>query len=301
MADAVATPAPRTAPLDDVMLAMDVVDTLRQRERLVASELATEDQEAAMLQNLRSIYASQGIAVSDDVLLEGVAALREGRFVYRPPVRGPGTRWAYVYVNRAVWARSLLAALVVLALLLFGYDTVFRAPRRALVRDLGAVHASVLTESRDPGASARADSLYALAGTALKRGDDREARAALGTLRDLEAQLRLSYTLRIATDTTGVWRIPDINTAAENYYIIVEPFDAAGKQLTIPVTNEETGKTERVKAFGLRVPPEVFDEIRRDKLDDGIIQRNVFGEKHAGFLEPDYYFDTTGAAITNWD
>jgi hypothetical protein len=55
-------------PLDEVMLAMDVVDTLRHREELVAQELAGGDRDAAMLERLRRIYAAQGIEVPDHVL-----------------------------------------------------------------------------------------------------------------------------------------------------------------------------------------------------------------------------------------
>jgi hypothetical protein len=283
------------------MLAMDVVDTLRHRERLVQTELASDGRDEAMLESLRSIYASQGITVSDEVLKQGVEALAEGRFVYEAPARRPETRWAYVYVNRAKWGRLLLALFVVGALVFYGYDQVFRAPHRALVNDVGRVHATVLAESRDPAATARAETLYSLATTALAKGEDEEARSSLASLRTLEAQLQASYTLRIAAETTGVWRVPDLNTEAANYYIIVEPIDRNGKNIAIDVTNEETGKTERVKSFGLRVSDATFEEIRRDKLDDGIIQRDVFGEKQAGFLQPEYYFDTTGAAITSWD
>ena len=58
-----ATPAaqPPPAQLDEVMLAMDVVDTLRHRERLVAGELAAEGREEDMLERLRRVYQAQGI------------------------------------------------------------------------------------------------------------------------------------------------------------------------------------------------------------------------------------------------
>ncbi len=283
------------------MLAMDVVDTLRHRERLVETELASDGRDEAMLESLRNIYASQGISVSDEVLRQGVKALAEGRFVYEAPERRPETRWAYAYVNRAKWGRLVLALAVVGALVFFGYDQVFKAPHRMLVNDLSSVHAAVLARSKDPAASARADTLYSVATRALAKGEDKEARTSLGSLQSLEAQLQASYTLRISAETTGVWRVPDLNTEAANYYIIVEPIDRNGKNIAIDVTNEETGKTEHVKSFGIRVSDATFEKIRADKLDDGIIQRDNFGEKQAGFLLPEYFFDTTGAAITSWD
>lgn len=305
MADAAAGAPSRggasPAPLDDVMLAMDVVDTLRHRERLIERELGSEAQEEELFESLKSVYASQGIAVTDEILRQGVAALREGRFVYEPPERRPGTRWAYAYVNRGKWGRLLLAVVVVLALVAFGYDAVFRAPRRALASELNQVHAEFVARSLDADATARAQTLFALGEAALAKRDDREARQTLATLKGLEEQLLASYTLRISADTTGVWRVPDLNPEAANFYIIVEPFDRNGRNIAVTVTNEETGNTEKVRRFGLRVSEATFDAIRRDKLDDGIIQNDVFGEKQAGYLQPTYNFDTTGATITEWD
>ena len=69
----------KAAPLDDVMLAMDVVDTLRHREHLVRRELNEKDREKALIARLREIYAGQGIDVPDAVLVEGVNALRDNR------------------------------------------------------------------------------------------------------------------------------------------------------------------------------------------------------------------------------
>jgi Family of unknown function (DUF6384) len=78
--------APRQAQkLDDVMIAMDVVDTLRHREDLVRQELNEEGRESELTARLRQIYRDQGIEVPDQVLADGVKALKDSRFVYTPP------------------------------------------------------------------------------------------------------------------------------------------------------------------------------------------------------------------------
>ena len=57
MAEAAAAEGADTArPLDEVMLAMDVVDTLRHRELLVARELAGEDRDAALKKQLKEAH-----------------------------------------------------------------------------------------------------------------------------------------------------------------------------------------------------------------------------------------------------
>src|SRR5918992_2340861 len=85
--------------LDDLMMAMDVVDTIRHREKLVERELNEEGREANLIARLREIYRQQGIEVSDRALAEGVKALRESRFVYTPPPPG-WTRTVFT-----LWAR----------------------------------------------------------------------------------------------------------------------------------------------------------------------------------------------------
>ena len=73
------------APLDELMLAMDVVDTLRHKELVLERELTAEDRDAKLLEQLREIYTSQGIVVTDEILQRGVDALREERFAYPQP------------------------------------------------------------------------------------------------------------------------------------------------------------------------------------------------------------------------
>jgi hypothetical protein len=138
---------------------------------------------------------------------------------------------------------------------------------------------------------------------ALQGGDTGAARQALESLEAMRAVLDQQYTLRIVNrpgEMTGVWRVPDINTGARNYYIIVEAVDPTGRALRVPITSEETGTTEVVSRWGLRVDEGTFRQIANDKRDDGILQQDRFGTKRRGFLEPDYQLPTTGAAITHW-
>jgi hypothetical protein len=112
-----------------------------------------------------------------------------------------------------------------------------------------------------------------------------------------------AYTLQIVSrpgEKSGVWRIPDANPDARNYYIIVEALSADGRPLQVPVVNEESGQIESVSKWGLRVEEDVFKRIAADKQDDGIIQQRKFGVKRSGQLQPDYLITTTGAAITQW-
>ena len=101
-------------------------------------------------------------------------------------------------------------------------------------------------------------------------------------------------------EITGVWRRPPGNSQARNYYLIVEAIAPDGRKLSLPVRNEETGATETVAKFGVRVPQRVFEAVAQDKRDDGIVQRNRFGVKRRGTLAVDYQMPFEGGFITKW-
>jgi hypothetical protein len=300
---AAASPTDPAHPLDDVMLAMDVVDTLRRRERLVERELDSADREQALKDRLRRVYAAQGIEVSDAVLDEGVRALREDRFTYSPPAPSFAVSLAKLYVSRGRWGKWLLGLIGLgLALVLVWYLLV-AVPRGALPGELEAAHAELTELSTEQPVDARADALLTAAQDALREDDTARARDILDQLEQLREQVAASYQLRILNrpgERSGVWRVPEENPSARNYYLIVEAIGDDGRRLQVPVRNEETGKVEQVERWGVRVDARTFDRVADDKRDDGIIQADLLGVKARGRLEPDYRVETDGAAITEW-
>ncbi len=421
------TDKPEKIDLDEVMLAMDVVDTLRHEQQLVERELASDERDQALFEKLKRMYASQGLEVTDEIIAEGVAALREERFAYRPPPPR-GTLWlARLYVNRRRWAKAAglvvlsLAAVVLVhrfafvepearqrvkaaqdintrisqqqdqltiarqrlanlnqtvksnvdevsrssevaakrllseaALQLTGADTTLQAldklplkpdvtpeslvieaeairhrleQRAGMLNDVqahldkaeGAVAdlsaltmlreklagqlRSLLAESREDAAREQAEKLYADALAALNSGDVQGARKGSSVLQELYGRVIQEYELRIVSRPgaqSGVWREPPNRSGARNYYVIVEAVTPKGERLTMPITSEEDGATRNVSQWGLRVDGSLFEKIRRDKADDGIIQNNRFAVKTRGTLTPRYLMPTTGGAITQW-
>ncbi|MBK1619979.1 hypothetical protein CKO42_16335 [Lamprobacter modestohalophilus] len=292
-----------TAPLDDMMLAMDVVDTLRRQQRLVEQELDSGQREAALKARLKRVYQAQGIEVSEAVLAEGVRALREDRFVYQPPAPSFAVTLARIYVSRSTWGKWLLGGLALLLLLFVAWYLLVVMPRQALPGDLEERHAQVRELARSQTVDAQADQLLAAAQQALREGETGRARDQLIQLEQLRDQLAVGYQLRVVNQPgvrSGVWRIPEANPDTRNYYLIVEAIGAGGRPIPVPVRNEETGKIERVERWGLRVDQKTFERVAADKQDDGIIQDDLLGSKAPGALEPDYRVPASGAAITEW-
>ena len=308
--------------IDDLMLAMDVVDTLRHEEVLVSRELDQASRDAELIERLRRIYRAQGISVPERVLQEGVRALKERRFVYTPPEPSLVTSLALLWINRGRLGRRLLAigALLILGLGVY-YVGVVRPQQQSLEqarveaerqrtdlteripRQLEQTHSDVLAEAKVPEARVRADQLLSDGKAALARSDRVEAEKTLAELRALHSELRLEYTLRIVAggnEPSGVWRIPARNPNARNYYLLVEPVAPDGRVLRLPVTSEEDRRTETVSRWGVRVSEETFESVRRDKADDGIIQRDRVGAKRRGFLEIDYVIPVLGGTILRW-
>ena len=290
-------------PLDDVMLAMDVVDTLRRRERIVQKELDEVGREEDLKERLHRIYAAQGIEVPDSVIEQGVAALKEDRFTYQSPPDSFAIKLARIYVNRGVWGTWLGGIVGVGALAGALYYFAVLAPNAALPDRLEEVYVEAVTLAKSDQARETLERSFS-AGRAALRGDDKAAvREAIRQIEEARDILEQEYRLRIVNrpdERTGVWRIPDINTGARNFYLLVEAVDPAGRVLTVPIENEETRKTERVKRWGLRVDERTFKAVAADKQDDGIIERDRFGEKARGELVPRYEMKTTGGAITRW-
>ncbi|MFN3961314.1 MAG: DUF6384 family protein, partial [Parvularculaceae bacterium] len=106
----------QSSKLDDIMLAMDVVDTLRHDQKITERELAEGDREVDLIERLRDIYRKQGIDVPDEILRQGVKALREERFVYKPPRDSFSVKMARLYVTRGRWGKWALGALAALAI-----------------------------------------------------------------------------------------------------------------------------------------------------------------------------------------
>jgi hypothetical protein len=309
------TVAASTPPLDEVMLAMDVVDTLRHNQDLVARELSEHDREQALIDKLRAIYREQGIDVPDHILKEGVSALGQTRFVYTPPAPGLGTALARLYVARKRWLPAVLTLLVVALLGLGGYFLAYQPYQQAQVqaaqyqlevelpRRMQAVFDTIYEETKVQAATNQAEALLERGTAYAAEGNRVAAQQALDQLTQIRDTLRQVYNLRVVNreDTrSGFWRIPPNNNDATNYYIVVEAIGSDGAALNLPVLNEENSQTETVSMWGLRVPESVYRAVETDKRDDGIIQGNIVGLKQYGFLDVDYAVPVLGGAVTRW-
>lgn len=295
------------APLEDLMAAMDVVDTLRHQQGMVERELDGEGRRERLLQRLRKLYAAQGIEVPDAVLQEGIDALEQERFQYTPVARSWKTRLAKIWVSRTRWGKPV-GFLALVASLFSGFYFVNDVmPERQLRSELPQEVQTSLQEIRqlakNPDIVSDAEQSATQARRAISQQQWPQAQQIVGTMQSVVEQLENEYSIRVVSrprESSGVWRVPPNNPSGRNYYLIVEAVDKQNNVLALDILNQENNKRERRETWGLRVSEQAFHSVAADKEDDGIIQANIVGRKELGYLQPSFSVATTGATITEW-
>lgn len=309
-----AAPAPAKQKLDDLMLAMDVVDTLRHQETVATRELDEDARKAELVQRLRKIYASQGITVSDRIIADGVKALEESRFTYQQTPPSFARTLATLWVTRKTWGLAALGLVVAAGIGVGSYShfVVGGAKRAAeyarveladtLPKALAKVVQTARDEAKAADAVARVGALATAGQAAIARADAPAAKAAIADLDGLVGKLRETWKVQIVTrngERSGVWRVPP-NRTARNYYLIVEAIGPDGRALDREITSEEKGTKKTVKVWGQRVPQTTFDRVAADKRDDGIIENRSVGEKKRGDLAVTWSMPVETGTITEW-
>lgn len=296
-------------------MAMDVVDTLRHREKIFLREIDSAGREEDLVQRLKEIYAAQGMTVPEETIRSGVQAMADNRFAYTPTRPGVLRRLAIIYITRARWWKPVAAVLGACILVAGTYQVSVAMPRAAAERaqqvllnetlpaELEAARSAVLAVSAAQAGIAQADTLHRRGEDALAARDAEAARAAIDALGQLEREIASSYNVRVVNDPdelSGFWREHDDIPGGRNYYLVVEAIDPTGLAVPVTVMDEETGETARVARWGQRVSRTVFEGVAADKRDDAIIQDSIIGSKAPGLLAPTYSVSTPGGAVTQW-
>jgi hypothetical protein len=190
----------------------------------------------------------------------------------KPPAPGLGVTLARLYIHRARWAKGLLAMVALVAVIWGSYTLFVSGPQArrlaAIPRVIEGERQTIVQEAAEADVKARAEQLAAAGKAALQAGKLAAAEQTISELQALRAQLEQTYELRIVSrpdERSGVWRVPQRNPQARNFYIIVEAVTPDGTVLELPVTNEEDGQTSMVKKWGRRVDEQLFRQIAGDQ------------------------------------
>lgn len=170
-----------------------------------------------------------------------------------------------------------------------------------------SLYASIIAIAKEEEAKEKAKKFYGEAKELTVAADVPELSRAVSQLQDLNSILNAEYTLSIVNRSGAKSGIDRYYTDSRGkrvsgYYLIVEAVDFDGRAMHMNIRNEENGQTERVAIWGERVSQDVYERVKEDKLDNGIINNNVIAKKRRGYLNEDMIMKgvTKQGQITEW-
>lgn len=98
---------------NDLFVAADIVDTLRNNDKLVDQELGADERKKALRAKLREMYQAQGMDVSESLIDEAISKMDADRFVFHPMAPGLNRSLASLYIQRSKYAKIFAAVIFV--------------------------------------------------------------------------------------------------------------------------------------------------------------------------------------------
>ena len=272
--------------LNDVMLAMDIADTLRHHRFDTEEGLSPDQKRIELINRLREIYTAQGIDVPEHVLIDGVLAFEQEKFTFQPPKKTFSLRLARLYVNRRKWLPLVLTLGFIFGMAGTINYLGFERPRQLEARETEVLlkqtlpaqiknaRDDVLSIAKTDDLKTHANQLYNLTARAINNGNKTEAIRNAQLLENYANELKMAYDIRIVYGNgrdSGFVRFNNDEREIRNYYLIVEGVLPNGDLAEILITSEEDSSRRRTQSWAVRVPKTVFDQIVDDKQDDQIL------------------------------
>jgi len=305
--------------LKEMATIMDVASQLRREQAVVEQQLNLDQVKQALRERLLDAAKLSGGSVTVEQVDTAVAQYYDRLHTYREPGLGWSTAVAHVWIRRRGLGALLLG---VLGLWLFYLALLYSGSLPGAIRDerlarqqFARIQSQLLAIEK---LSDQPESLEWVR-TARQTAEGLLEQRSVSPMSELAAELdsmaeRLAaeYTVTILSapgEQSGTERLynDESGTRLSGFYVFVEARDPRGKVLTLPITNRETGKVERVTRWGEQVPPEVFDRLLADKQADGVLDETLFAVKKRGRAEMDIVLaDATGwpvprqGQITRW-
>lgn len=145
-------------------------------------------------------------------------------------------------------------------------------------------------QAKDDAAQQALSSAQTAIQEALNEQDLAGAEKSLGQLKNTVAQINQHYLVRIVCRTgyRSVVERTESKSRGKRYYAIVESVDHDGDPTQRRIQNRESGTFLETSMWGQEIPKELYDALYQEKKTTGAIQDLSFGEKEAGYLEPQF-------------
>lgn len=312
--------------IDSLLKVMDAASELRRQREAAHKQLDVQSAREQIREKIKAATDITGEELDDGEIESAISHYFNGLYRFQKPKKGLQYRLAKIYVRRKEISSILTPLLLTLFLLAAGYygyqgisgrihqakvqkvkDLIDEVPERA------NAFVNLITDvSLRDDATLRSKELYQEIKSLSAAGKIQEAKKALADLERLHTQLLQSYDIRVVSrygELSGIDRYitDESGKRASGYYVILEARDKNDKIISLPIRNSETGETEVVTKWGERVSLSVFNVIKADKADNGIVDNNLFAKKKIGLLEREVVFHALenraqeiGGKITRW-
>jgi hypothetical protein len=285
--------------LPELLRIMDVATALRQDRELVEQQLNLDELKARLRERLLAGSTVTGEAVTPEEVDAAIDRYFTTQNTFAEPTRNLEVTLAHLYVRRHTLGKWLGLALAALAAVwfLFLWDRGPLSPTGRARRQLASL-SSAVDRSRetirattdDPEALAELERLDREAELYEGQADRGQLETVRAAMADLEGKLNGEYTVRIVSRPGERSAVVRHKPATEGggisgYYLFVEAVAPDGTVLPRRISNAEEGTVAEVTQWAERVPSEVYERIRRDKQQDGIVDENVFAVKRKGRLD----------------
>ncbi len=285
--------------LNSILRIMDVATELRKQREIAEDELNIEDEKERIRQKIKKTAELTGENLTEEEVSAAIENFYNGLYRYTAPKKGISYYLAKLYISRGKIFKFLVFPLLLISTLFFGNDkfTEFQTNReqsylaqqiQELPSEAEKLARAIKNLSNDPVSLKNVEMELNRIKTAKllpsKLQGVNDIHSSISNLEQELAELRLEYDVLISNKKTGVDRYysDEQGRRVSGYYIVVQARDKAGNPLTINVLNTETDKSSLVNTWAERVSKNIYDAVRRDKIDNGIIDNRVFAKKELG-------------------
>ena len=286
---------PDSLGVQEMLRIMDVATTLRLDRELVEEQLNVDELKARLKERMLAASKVTGESVTPEEVDAAIRHYYSGLYDFREPKINPSVALAHAWVRR----RQILAGAGVLAFAL-GLAWWLLLSSEAPLSASGRAHRQVRALSRE--IARRAEVVKAYSGDAavgrdlaalVKEGDafrEKDDPAGLATVRDslatLETKLGETYQVSVVAGTNRKSGFPRAYQDRQPaFYLVVEATTADGKVLKRKIRNDEDGSIKEVSGWAERVPEGVYERLKKDKLDDGVLNEVAFAVKRKGVVD----------------
>lgn len=296
--------------LQHVLEAMDAIDELRHADRLVDQALSSDSERQRMLERLRTLYAEQGISVSDELINQALDMLQQDQLRYQRKGSQWQRRLAGLYIARSRWLKPAAVGLLVVGALSWFGDAADNVGVNAFGKPLAVTLRTEYVEalSRVDGSGEmelmnRVDAINFSGTSALAQGDNNAVQAAIAELKAFNESNGEAYDLRLVRESgqpaliTRPGLTPDL---PPRHFLLVEALNARNFPVAVEVFSEDTGQRERVMRYGQQIPTELALHFQREFTQHGKYPLTTIARKHRGRFQPEYDIEVLVGVITQW-